>query len=186
MPDIAEDILVKASEGDLESFEAIYKSTAGFVYNVALRVVSNREDAEEVVQEVFMIVYEKLKNFRLEASFKTWVYRITVNHAINVAKRRSKFQKGLVPIDDIQIEGKMTSDVSSHMDKEHSNTIVKHVLNQLNPDQRACIVLRSIEGLSYERIAQVLKIPINTVRSRIKRARETMLAARKEVILNDL
>ena len=58
--DIADDILISASQGDLESFEEIYKRTAGFVYNVALRVVNNREDAQEVTQEVFLIIYHKL------------------------------------------------------------------------------------------------------------------------------
>ena len=65
MQDIARETLIKAREGDLESFEAIYNAVSGFVYNVALRIVNNKEDAEEVAQEVFLLIYGGLKRFRL-------------------------------------------------------------------------------------------------------------------------
>src|ERR1700733_12793154 len=90
MEDISRDTLIKASQGDMQAFEEVYKTSSSFVYNVALRVVNNREDALEVSQEVFMIIYNKLKDFRFESSFKTWVYRITANHAINFAKKNTR------------------------------------------------------------------------------------------------
>ena len=88
--DIDKDILIRAAqEGYAWAFGG-YKTSSSFVYNVALRVVNNREDASEVAQEVFMIVHNKLKDFRFESSFKTWVYRITANCAINFAKKNSR------------------------------------------------------------------------------------------------
>ena len=90
MPEIAQEILKKASAGDLPSFEVIYKTMANSVYNIARRIVNNREDAQEVVQEVFLIIHQKLKSFRYESSLKTWIYRITVNYAINFAKKVSR------------------------------------------------------------------------------------------------
>ena len=86
MHEISADILKKASSGDISSFEMIYNRTSDFVYNVALRILNNNEDAEEVMQEVFLTVYHKLKYFRFESSIKTWIYRIAVNRAINLAK----------------------------------------------------------------------------------------------------
>ena len=74
----------------MQAFEEVYKASSSFVYNVALRVVNNTEDAREVTQEVFLIIYNKLKSFRFESSFKTWVYRITANYAINFAKKASR------------------------------------------------------------------------------------------------
>ena len=65
----------------------IYKDISGFVYNVAFRITGNKQDAEEVTQEVFLIIYHKLKNFRFQSSLKTWAYRITVNCAINHSKK---------------------------------------------------------------------------------------------------
>src|SRR5580658_612233 len=98
MEDIAKDILIKASQGDMQAFEEVYKKSSSFVYNVAFRVVNNREDALEVAQEVFMIIHDKLKNFRFESSFKTWAYRITANRAINYAKKSSRAKT--VPFED--------------------------------------------------------------------------------------
>jgi RNA polymerase sigma-70 factor (ECF subfamily) len=179
MEDIAKDILVKASQGDMEAFEDVYKASSSFVYNVAFRVVNNREDALEVAQEVFMIIHQKLKTFRFESSFKTWVYRITANYAINFAKKNSRAKT--VPYEDSFGEGAVLSEAQTRMDQEHQSQLVEKLLAELNPDQRACVVLRDIQGLSYEEIAQALNININTVRSRLKRSREKLLSLRRQV-----
>ena len=179
MEDIAKDTLIKASQGDMQAFEDVYKISSSFVYNVAFRVVSNREDALEVAQEVFMTIYHKLKYFRFESSFKTWVYRITANTAINFAKKSSRTKT--VPYEDALGEGAVFNDAQTHMDREHQSQIVERLLAELNPDQRACVVLRDIQGLSYEEIALVLNININTVRSRLKRSREKLLSLKKKV-----
>jgi RNA polymerase sigma-70 factor (ECF subfamily) len=176
MEDISKDTLVKASQGDMQAFEEVYKASSSFVYNVAFRVVNNREDALEVAQEVFMVIYNKLKDFRFESSFKTWAYRITANHAINFAKKNSRAKT--VPFEESFGEGAVYNDAQVQMDQEHQSKLVESLLGELNPDQRACVVLRDIQGLSYEEIAQALNININTVRSRLKRSREKLLSLR--------
>jgi len=176
MEDIARDILIRASQGDMQAFEEVYKKSSSFIYNVALRVVNNREDAMEVSQEVFMIIHHKLKTFRFESSFKTWVYRITANCAINFAKKFSRTKT--VPFEDSFGEGAVLNEAQAQMDQEHQAQLVENLLAELNPDQRACVVLRDIQGLSYEEIAQALNININTVRSRLKRSREKLLSLR--------
>ncbi len=181
MQEIAEDILREASDGDLRAFEEIYQATAGFVYNVALRVTTNKEDAEDVTQEVFLNLYNNLKNFRNESSFKTWVYRITVNCAINFAKKRATRRNKTVEFDEALSDVAGPNEVHKTMDKEEQNKMIETLLNSINPEQRACVVLRNIEGLSYEQISQALNININTVRSRLNRAREKMLSLRKQV-----
>ena len=184
MEDIAKDILIRASQGDMQAFEDVYKASSSFVYNVALRVVNNREDALEVAQEVFMIIYHKLKSFRFESSFKTWVYRITANYAINFAKKSSRAKT--VPYEDLLERGRgSSSEAQTQMDQEHQSQLVENFLGELNPDQRACVVLRDIQGLSYEEIAQALNININTVRSRLKRSREKLLSLRKQVDMDE-
>ena len=180
MQDIDDDILKKASEGDLKSFETIYKTTAGFVYNVALRIVNNKEDAEEVTQEVFMVVYNKLKYFRFESSFKTWVYRITANHAINFSKKISKIRNKTMEYDE-QLTSVASHEPKTEIDQEQHNQTINKLLNAINHEQRACVVLRNMEGLSYQQIAETLKINVNTVRSRLKRAREKLLELRKRM-----
>jgi RNA polymerase sigma-70 factor (ECF subfamily) len=179
MEDISKDTLIRASQGDMKAFEEVYKASSSFVYNVAFRVVNNREDALEVAQEVFMIIYNKLKEFRFESSFKTWAYRITANYAINFAKKNSRAKT--VPFEESFGEGAVQSEAQTHIDQEHQEGLVEKLLGELGPDQRACVVLRDIQGLSYEEIAQTLNININTVRSRLKRAREKLLSVRKQV-----
>jgi RNA polymerase sigma-70 factor (ECF subfamily) len=174
MEEIAKETLIRASQGDMQAFEEVYKASSSFVYNVALRVVNNREDALEVSQEVFLIIYNKLKSFRFESSFKTWAYRITANTAINFAKRSSRVKT--VPFEEKFGEGALVNEVEAHIDQEHQEQLVESLLGELNCDQRACVVLRDIQGLSYEEIARALNININTVRSRLKRSREKLLS----------
>lgn len=187
MENIGKDILIRASRGEPQAFEELYKASSSFVYNVALRVVNNREDALEVAQEVFMIIHHKLKTFRYESSFKTWVYRITANTAINFAKKYSRektvpFEEGLgLPSGIQQGEGAVFNEAKANLDQEYHGQLVENLLKELNPDQRACVVLRDLQGLSYEEIAQALNININTVRTRLKRSREKLISIRKKV-----
>ena len=174
--DIPQDVLHKAAAGELEAFEALYRLSAGFVYNVALRIVNNREDAQEVAQEVFMIIHQKLKMFRYESSFKTWIYRITANTAINFAKGRARQRS--VPLDEELLPA---PEEAKEPDPQALDRYIGQLLNAVNPEQRACVVMRNIEGLSYKQIAEALNININTVRTRLKRAREKMLSLRKKV-----
>ncbi|MBM3248702.1 MAG: RNA polymerase sigma factor [Candidatus Omnitrophica bacterium] len=182
MQDISDKIINLAAAGDMDSFHQIYKATSGFVYNVAHRVTNSREDAEDVTQEVFLKIHKNLNNFQFRSSFKTWLYRITVNTAINATKKTSKDLSRRADFDKA-IQSLGATPQESGVDKEANELKVKALLDKLNPDQRACVVLREMQNLSYEEIARTLKINLNTVRSRLKRARETLLAfANKEVI----
>ncbi|MBF0478958.1 MAG: RNA polymerase sigma factor [Candidatus Omnitrophica bacterium] len=175
MQDISAEIIQKASEGDLPAFENIYKAASSFVFNVAFRVVHNREEAEEVTQDVFMNVFRKLKDFRQQASFKTWVYRITVNCAINHYRKTAEHKKRSVEFDERIVSEKVFVKQEPAMTQEEHQGFINELLDNLNPDQRLCVVLRNIEGLSYQEIADSLNININTVRSRLKRAREALI-----------
>ncbi len=178
MQQIPDEIIAQAAEGDIAAFEMIYKATSSFVYNVALRIIANREDAEEVTQEVFLIMHQKLKEFRFESSLKTWAYRITVNCALNFSRKTKSQENSSVEYED-HLAPRVDADVHKEIEKEHCDTAVDKILGSLNEEQRACVVLRNIEGLSYEQIAETLEVNINTVRSRLKRAREKILATRK-------
>ena len=84
MQDIAKEIITSAAGGDIDAFERIYKVYSSYVNTIAFRIVGNREDAEEVTQDVFVRVYRSLARFEFKSSFKTWIYRIATNSAINV------------------------------------------------------------------------------------------------------
>jgi RNA polymerase sigma-70 factor (ECF subfamily) len=176
MAEIAREIILKAREGDIASFEEIYRAVSGFVYNVALRVVGNAEDAAEAAQDAFVKVHRNLKNFEHRSSFKTWVYRITVNAALNYRRSRVKHTRGRADYDDALEHADPQENVRDKLDREDREMKLRGLLNSLDEDQRVCIILREIQGLDYKEIAETLRINLNTVRSRLKRAREKLFA----------
>ncbi len=182
MQEIERELIVRASGGDMGAFREIYQRASGYVYTLAYRVVNTKHDAEEVTQDVFLKIHRSLASFKFEASFKTWLYRIAVNAALNHAKKRSRVTTREV---EEVFEDRATvtqSDAAQRIEAGETEDQLKILLDQLNPDQRACIVLREIEGLDYQGIAASLGININTVRSRLKRAREILMAlGQKEV-----
>ena len=180
MEDITKDIIARAAHADMSAFEEIYKKTSVFVYNVALRITNNSQDAAEVTQDVFMKIYRNLGRFNFLSSFKTWIYRITVNAAINYKKSAARHVKQRVDYESAVKSVVIRKTARDKIDREYRKERVSVLLSELNPEQRACIALREIEGLDYGEIADVLKININTVRSRLKRAREKLLAFAKK------
>jgi len=186
METITEDIINRAIEGDEQAFEKIYRAYFRFVSNVSYRIIKTKDEAEEVCQEVFLTMYRKLGTFRQESSLKTWVYRVTINCALRYAQKKSKEKKGMFEYDEEKPIASSEKDVREKIDFEENEKLVQKLLDHLNLDQRTCIVLRSIEGLSYKEIAKTLKVPINTVRTRIKRAREAMIALRREAVAYEL
>ncbi|MBN2452807.1 MAG: RNA polymerase sigma factor [Candidatus Omnitrophica bacterium] len=176
MSDISNDVIARAAKGDMAAFEDIYRSTSPFVYNVALRITNNRDDADEVTQDVFVKVHRNLRGFGFRSSLKTWIYRITANTAINYCKCRARHVCGRLEYDPALHDREAPRAESRQFDKEEFMEAVEPLIDALDPDQRACIVLREIEGLDYRAIADTLHININTVRSRLRRARERLLA----------
>ena len=181
MEDIQRETIEQAQTGDIAAFERIYRAASGFVYSVALRITNNRQEAQEVTQDVFMKIYHNLKGFRFDSSFKTWVYRVAANTALNAYKKMSRDLNRRQDFDSIIDTQAVSVDTKKEMadrqERDEQKSRLESLLNMLNPDQRAAIVLREIQGLSYEDISKALNININTVRSRLKRARLALLAA---------
>ncbi len=181
MDEVTNETIRAASKGNEAAFEAIYHAYGGMVFNIAARILGNREDAKEASQEVFLTVYRKLAGFSHRSSLKTWLYRITTNTAINHIRKRTKEQDRTIPYHDEIEMLDSANQVDDNIDQQHREKLVTSLLSGLNLDQRTCIVLRNIEGLSYEEIATALEININTVRSRLKRGREKLLSMGKKV-----
>ncbi|MFH1898838.1 MAG: sigma-70 family RNA polymerase sigma factor [Candidatus Desantisbacteria bacterium] len=179
MSEISSEILTRAGNGDIKAFEQVYNEFSGFVYNVSLKITRNSHDAEEVTQDTFMKIYRKLKTFGFCSSFKTWVYRIAVNTAINY--QRSSIKKESQKVDFETVALTISDDKATAEDniiRQEDVVQLDLLLKTLKPEHRVCLILREIEGLSYQEMASVLEIPVNTVRSRLKRAREALMAGR--------
>lgn len=158
---------------------------AVLVYNLALRLVGNPSDAEDLAQDALIKAIKALPNFRGDSSLSTWVYRITVNTWKN--RVRSEKRRGLwkmVPLNlfsgggDGEEEERQFKDDSKPLDADletgEKGAMVQKALMELDEESRAVVVLREIEGQSYQEIAAALDIPEGTVKSRLSRARDAL------------
>ena len=146
--------------GDETAERALYDTTIRWVFRITARIVGH-QDAEDVCQQVYLQVFAKLSQFVGHASFKTWLYRIAVNEALQHVRRR----KRLVPLDYDPAAREIIEDESG------ARELLMQALATLDPDLRTVFWLRESEGLSYQEIAAIAQIPEGTVASRINRAR---------------
>jgi len=176
MREIDKKTIELAAGGDIGAFEEIYKAFSSTVYTVALGVTRDRRDAEEATQDVFVKVFLGLKRFKFGSSLGTWIYRITTNTAINIYRSGRRHRAfGTADYDEIKDNIPDRRDIfKEDIEKSHARRSIDRILSKLSPEHRLCIVLREIEELDYKEMAQILGIPLNTVRSRLKRARAAM------------
>ncbi|MEY4612229.1 MAG: hypothetical protein RL179_202 [Planctomycetota bacterium] len=160
-------------EGNISAFDVIVRRYNTRVYNLAYRLLNCVEDAEDVSQETFSQAYKGLSNFRGNSKFYTWLFRITYNLAIS-QRRKRKPALSLNSQTDSQGEICLPSDDAGpmkHIEEEEGRSLMDKALGLLSLDHRAGLVLKEIEGFSYEEIAASLGVPVGTVRSRLHRAR---------------
>ena len=174
------EIIERVKNGDKKAYDLLVLKYQQRVINLISRFVKNHADALDVSQETFIKAYKALPNFRGESAFYTWLYRIAVNTAKNhLTVQSRKITKSDYDVTEIeQIEGNMTlteqTTPENLLIKDELQDIVLNTIENLPEDLKSAIMLREIEGLSYEEIAAVMECPVGTVRSRIFRARETI------------
>ena len=178
-----EQLVGRARSGDIEAFEALVAEYDGRIYNMAYRMLGNPEDARDVTQDAFLKAYSSIGGFRGDASFSTWLYRIAKNVCLDVLRRRSR--RTVFSLDDPmeteegeldrQLAGELPDPEDALLDSEVRDA-VKDAILRLPPHHRSIIVLRDIEDLSYEEIAEILEIGLGTVKSRLYRARSALSA----------
>ncbi len=167
--------------GDREAFERLVLRHKDRTFNLCYRLLGDHEDADDCAQEIFIKVFRSLKNFKLQSSFSTWLYAIAVNTCRNKrcsAERRfwrkilrfgtdSKEEEGSL---DCDFEDPAPSPLAIMTEKERE-AILQSAINSLSLDHRTVIVLRHIEGLSYEEICRITNYNPGTLRSKLARAR---------------
>lgn len=167
------DLILSFRSGKEEAFDMLVKKYHSRAINIAYSLLSNLADAQDAAQEAFLNIYRKLKDFRMDSSFPTWLYRIVVNSSYDLMRKRKVSH---VSLDDIELNLiPAAEDKSDYLKKE----TVQAALERLPFEYRSAIVLREMEDLSYEEIAKILNINIGTVESRIFRARQML----KEIFL---
>lgn len=159
-------------EGRIENFEILVKKYQRSLINFIFRTVQDFEDACEIAQETFLIAYKKIKTFKGEAKFSTWLYKIALNLSRNKLKRYKKNLENLK--DNLKIASPDPLPLEEMEREEIKNKVLKS-LNLLKIEFKEIILLRDMEGFSYEEIGYLLKIPEGTVKSRLSRAREEFI-----------
>jgi len=165
-------------EGDPAAFGELVSRHQDRLFHTVVRLVENAEDARDVVQEAFLHAYQSLQSFKGDSLFFTWLYRIAVNTAISMKrKQRAVLRMPTAGQGGQAIEPLDTSDVNrpGHaLEMAEEERKVHEALAKLSGEHRAVLVMKDMEGMKYEQIAEVLGVPVGTIRSRLHRARLEM------------
>lgn len=171
-------LISQSAQGDREAFRALVERYQGRLLRLVRTLVRSREDAEDIVQESFVKAYQSLRGFRGDASFYTWLYRIAFNMAIDFKRKVArKAQDSHVEINELdKRQGLASSDASPAeiIQVKEDRELISSALKELSEDHRAVIVLREVDGLSYEEIAKITGVSIGTVMSRLHYARKKL------------
>jgi RNA polymerase sigma-70 factor (ECF subfamily) len=171
-------LIERCRSGDREAFDELVRRYEKQAYNLAYRLSGNYDDASDVVVEAFVRVFQGLHTFRGEANFGTWLHRVVVNTFLDMRKR-SKGRQNVSLEEQLELDGdtltRQIEDTSPGpeelVEKEEREEVLQRAIAQLPPERRILIVLYHFENLSYEEIAQMLNLPVGTVKSRLNRAR---------------
>ncbi len=166
--DLPLELVERCRAGDRRAFEELVRETHGAVYGLALRILGDREEAEDVTQEVYLRVWRGIKGFRGDSSFGTWLYRVAANVALNALKARRRLGgiAAQLPEESWEEEGKVLAKLEAER--------LESLISRLPPSQRAVLVLRDIYDLGGEEVARMLGISPGAVKVRLFRARQRL------------
>ena len=169
-------LIERASGGDPAAFNQLMAMHEKRMYAVALRMFANREDAQDCLQEAMLRIYRAIGGFKGQSSFSTWVYRITMNTCLDELRRKKN--RPSTSLDNLLDQGWSPSDGDNAPERraiqsETRKTLVG-AIRELPEDMRSAIVLRDVQGYSYDEIAQMLDVNVGTIKSRISRGREKL------------
>ncbi len=185
-------LLERCRHGEMPAFGSLVSKYQDRVFNAILRMCGNRDDAEELCQETFVKALENLGGFRQASGFYTWLFRIAVN--LTISRRR---RSGRVKFHSLDAAGADEDDstggadaVADSRDNDPQELVARadadqrvlKALEELDEEFRVAVVLRDVEGMNYEQIAQILDIPVGTVKSRLYRARSTLQKKLRDLI----
>lgn len=164
----------RVQQGDTDSFEVLVRRHQKAIFNLVYRLLGNYDEAAEVAQEVFLSAFKSIHQFRGEANFSTWLYRIGLNHASTRRKSLNSSQQRHIPLDGTEVIAEGTVDPAKNFEHKEIQQRVQQALNSLDPEDARIILLRDLQDVPYEDVAEILDIPVGTVKSRLHRARQAL------------
>jgi len=178
------ELVGRARDGDVAAFTALVRRYQDRIYNVTWRMLADADDAADVAQETFLAAWEGLGRFRGDSALYTWLYRIAVNKALLHRRARSSKREYAASGGEAMLETleDCADGPAAAAERNERALMVQRAITGLPEDLKAVVVLRDIEGLAYEEIAEVLEIAVGTVKSRLHRARLALRDALKGVL----
>ena len=179
-------LIQKAQKGDTNAFGTLVASYEKFIFNVVCKMFSNSEDASDIAQEALIKAYKNIDKFDFNSSFSTWLYRITVNACIDEMRRRKGRESISIDAEDeesglaVQIEDTSLG-AEERVIQNETVSEVRAAIDKLSEEHKTVIILRDLQDMTYEQVAQTLDLSIGTVKSRLARARKSL----KDIILKD-
>jgi RNA polymerase sigma-70 factor, ECF subfamily len=173
-------LLARLRRGEPEAFETLVREHQDRVYDFCVRMLGDREEAQDLVQDIFVSVHQNLRKFREDAKLSTWLFRISKNQCLNRLKYLKRRGQGRTDaygdVGEKELSGALeaTPTPDAMLDAARERARVQRAISQLEPDARMLVALRDIEGLSYEEIVDITELPEGTVKSRLHRAREKL------------
>jgi RNA polymerase sigma-70 factor (ECF subfamily) len=178
---VDEKLIERSLEGDERAFESLVQRYHGKIISLINQIIGNKQEAEDIAQEVFIKVFYKLKDFNPKYPFYAWLYRIAINRCYDFlrAKKRARMKsfselsaKEIKTVNTLY-ELKNGWEISTY-DREDINEIINKLIMSLKPKERAVIFMRDVENLEYKEIAQILKCSELAARIKVSRARKTL------------
>lgn len=171
-----EKLISRAAKGDASVFNELLGMHERKMYAVCLRICGNHEDAQDCLQESMLRIYRSISGFKGQSSFSTWVYRVTMNTCLDELRKRKNKQS--TSLDGLLDSGWSPSDnydtPEHHAIAEEKKAAIQNAISELPDDMRSAVVLRDVEGFSYDEISGILGINVGTIKSRISRGREKL------------
>ncbi len=173
-------LLSKLRRNDSAAFELLVKLHQDRVYDFCVRMLNDREEAFDLTQEIFLSIHQNVDKFRADAKLTTWIFRISRNHCLNRLKYLKRRGRGRSEeygeLNEKAITESMggTAAPDDMVVKKRERQLVHQAIEELDEEQRSLVVLRDVEGLSYDEIMEITELPEGTVKSRLHRAREKL------------
>jgi RNA polymerase sigma-70 factor, ECF subfamily len=173
-------LLAKLRRKDPSAFELLVKTHQDRVFDFCFRMLGDKEEACDLVQDIFVSIHQHVEKFRADAKLSTWIFRVSKNHCLNRLKylrRRGRGRSdelGDVREAELAAAAGAPGRPDEALDAQDERALVHRAISQLEEDQRMLVVLRDIEGLSYEEIVEITDLAVGTVKSRLHRAREKL------------
>ena len=173
----------KELPGNTRSYEELVRRHMNRVYRIVYRVVSHKQEAEDITQEVFVKVYHGLKKFEQQSSFSSWLYRIATNSALDALDKTKRHSKNIAPLtsqnktrneeetNDINLPASSAAGPEEKVIQKELRECINRVLKKLDREQARLLIMRDFEDLSYDEIARVLQLGLSAVKMRIHRSR---------------